>query len=86
MACQHTSLGEMTVAFRIEANYAGERVNGGKARISGNQMFVPLRAGGAGTDHVNWHVISVDTHTTEGSTSPSRSASDGSRRFVDGLA
>ena len=37
-----------------------------KARVSGNQMSIPLRAGGAGTYHVNWHVLSVDTHTTEG--------------------
>ena len=47
-------------------NAAGERVDSGKARVSGNQMSVPLRAGGAGTYHVNWHVLSVDTHTTEG--------------------
>ena len=47
-------------------NGAGERVDAGKARVSGNQMSVPLRAGGAGTYHVNWHVLSVDTHTTEG--------------------
>ena len=48
-------------------NAAGQRVDGGKARVSGNQMSVPLRAGGNGTYHVNWHVLSVDTHTTEGS-------------------
>jgi methionine-rich copper-binding protein CopC len=36
------------------------------AEPRGNQMSVPLRAGGAGTYHVNWHVLSVDTHTTEG--------------------
>ena len=47
-------------------NAAGERVDSGKARVSGNQMSIPLRAGGAGTYHVNWHVLSVDTHTTEG--------------------
>jgi len=47
-------------------NAAGERVDSGKARVSGNQMSVPLRAGGAGTYHVNWHVLSVDTHKTEG--------------------
>ena len=47
-------------------NGAGERVDAGKPRVSGNQMSVPLRAGGAGTYHVNWHVLSVDTHTTEG--------------------
>jgi methionine-rich copper-binding protein CopC len=47
-------------------NAAGERVDSGKARFSGNQMSVPLRPGGMGTYHVNWHVLSVDTHTTEG--------------------
>jgi copper resistance protein C len=47
-------------------NSAGERVDSGKARVSGNQMSVSLRAGGSGTYHVNWHVLSVDTHTTEG--------------------
>jgi methionine-rich copper-binding protein CopC len=48
-------------------NAAGERVDSGKARVSGNQMSVSLRSGGGGTYHVNWHVLSVDTHTTEGS-------------------
>lgn len=48
-------------------NAAGERVDSGKARISGNQMSVSLRSGGGGTYHVNWHVLSVDTHTSEGS-------------------
>lgn len=47
-------------------NAAGERVDSGKARISGSQMSVSLRGGGAGTYHVNWHVLSVDAHTTEG--------------------
>ena len=47
-------------------NAAGERVDTGKPRISGNQMSVSLRPGGTGTYHVNWHVLSVDTHTTEG--------------------
>ena len=48
-------------------NDAGERVDNGRARISGNQMSVPLRVGGAGTYHVKWHVISVDTHPSDGS-------------------
>jgi methionine-rich copper-binding protein CopC len=48
-------------------NAAGERVDGGKARVSGNQMSVSLRPGGAGTYRVNWRVLSVDTHTTDGS-------------------
>jgi len=45
---------------------SGQRVDAGKARVSGNQMSVPLRGGGAGTYHVSWHVLSVDTHTTDG--------------------
>jgi hypothetical protein len=48
-------------------NAAGQRVDSGKARVSGNQMSVSLRSVGSGTYHVNWHVLSVDTHTTEGS-------------------
>lgn len=47
-------------------NAAGERVDSGKARVSGNQMSIPLRPGGSGIYHVNWHVLSVDTHTTDG--------------------
>jgi hypothetical protein len=47
-------------------NAAGERVDTGKAQVSGTQMSVSLRPGGAGTYHVNWRVLSVDTHTTNG--------------------
>jgi methionine-rich copper-binding protein CopC len=47
-------------------NAAGQRVDSGKTRVSGSQMSVSLRPGGTGTYHVNWHVLSVDTHTTEG--------------------
>src|SRR5712675_439501 len=47
-------------------NAAGQRVDTGKARVSGNQMSVSLRAGGTGTYRVMWHVLSVDTHTTDG--------------------
>jgi len=48
-------------------NAAGQRVDTGKPRVSGNQMAVSLRAGGAGTYHVTWRVLSVDAHTTDGS-------------------
>ena len=48
-------------------NAAGQRVDTGKPRVSGNQMSVSLRSGGAGTYRVNWRVLSVDTHTTDGS-------------------
>jgi copper resistance protein C len=48
-------------------NSAGQRVDTGKARVSGSQMSVSLRSGGAGTYRVDWRVLSVDTHTTDGS-------------------
>ena len=47
-------------------NPAGQRVDTGKTRVSGSQMSVSLRPGGAGTYHVTWHVLSVDTHRTDG--------------------
>ncbi|CCE01977.1 copper resistance CopC family protein [Bradyrhizobium sp. STM 3809] len=47
-------------------NATGDRVDTGKTRVSGSQMSVSLRAGGAGTYRVNWHVLSTDSHTTEG--------------------
>jgi copper resistance protein C len=47
-------------------NAAGQRIDTGKTRVSGNQMSVSVRAGGAGTYRVNWHVLSVDTHRTDG--------------------
>jgi hypothetical protein len=45
---------------------SGQRVDAGNANISGTVMRVPLRAIKAGTYHVSWHALSVDTHTTEG--------------------
>ena len=45
---------------------AGKRIDTGKARVSGNQMSIALRPGGSGTYHVTWHVLSVDTHRTDG--------------------
>ena len=48
-------------------NAAGERLDTGKTRVSGNQMSVSIRAGGAGAYRVNWRVLSVDTHRTDGS-------------------
>jgi methionine-rich copper-binding protein CopC len=47
-------------------NAAGQRVDTGKPRVSGSQISVSLRPGGTGTYHVNWRVLSVDTHTTNG--------------------
>ncbi len=46
---------------------AGKRADTGKSRVSGNQMSVSLRPGGSGTYHVTWRVLSVDSHTTDGS-------------------
>jgi methionine-rich copper-binding protein CopC len=48
-------------------NAAGDRVDTGKTRVNGTQMSVTLRPGGTGTYHVTWRVLSVDTHTTDGS-------------------
>jgi hypothetical protein len=48
-------------------NAAGQRVDAGKTRVSGSQMSVSLRSAGPGTYHVTWRVLSVDTHTTDGS-------------------
>jgi hypothetical protein len=45
----------------------GKRVDLGKPSISGAVMRVGLRPLTAGTYRVRWHVLSVDTHTTEGS-------------------
>lgn len=45
---------------------SGQRVDTGKARINGNEMAVSVKSLGPGTYRVNWHVLSVDTHTTDG--------------------
>ena len=44
----------------------GVRVDQGKPQISGNTMRVGLKASGPGRYRVHWHVLSVDTHKTEG--------------------
>ncbi len=46
---------------------AGQRIDTGKARVSGNQMSVSIRAGGAGMYRVIWRALSADAHTTDGS-------------------
>jgi len=46
---------------------AGKRADTGKPRVSGSQMSITLRPGGSGTYHVKWHVLSVDSHATDGS-------------------
>jgi copper resistance protein C len=45
----------------------GARVDQGNAQVSGSTMRVGLKPLGAGTYRVRWHVLSVDTHTTQGS-------------------
>lgn len=45
----------------------GARVDAGKAQVSGSTMTVGLKALSPGTYRVHWHVLSVDTHKTEGS-------------------
>jgi copper resistance protein C len=45
----------------------GARVDQGKAQIAGNVMHVGLKSLPAGTYRVRWQVLSVDTHTTQGS-------------------
>jgi hypothetical protein len=45
---------------------SGQRVDAGKPSINGNVMRVPLRVVKAGTYRVTWRVLSIDTHTTEG--------------------
>jgi methionine-rich copper-binding protein CopC len=47
-------------------NAAGQRIDIGKVSISGSQMSVSLRPGGPGTYRVNWQVLSVDAHRTNG--------------------
>jgi methionine-rich copper-binding protein CopC len=46
---------------------SGARVDLGKPQINGSTMRVGLKAIGPGSYRVRWHVLSVDTHTTEGS-------------------
>jgi methionine-rich copper-binding protein CopC len=45
----------------------GARVDQGRAQISGAVMRVGLKPLAPGTYKVHWRVLSVDTHTTEGS-------------------
>ena len=45
---------------------AGQRVDTGKARVSGDTMAISLRQIHSGTYRVIWRVLSVDTHTTDG--------------------
>ena len=72
-----TAPSEVTLWFtqKLEASFssvtvtnaAGKRVDTGKSRVSGNQMSISLTPGGTGTYRVNWRVLSVDAHRTDGS-------------------
>lgn len=48
-------------------NASGQPVNVGNPNVNGTIMRVPLQAIGPGSYQVNWRVLSVDTHKTEGS-------------------
>jgi copper resistance protein C len=53
---------------RVEvSDSSGARVDQGNAQVSGSTMRVGLKPLAAGTYRVRWHVLSVDTHTTQGS-------------------
>ena len=67
---------EVTLQFsqKLEPSFSSAQVTDGSgarvdrgASVSGMQMHVPLRALAPGTYRVRWKVLSVDTHTTEGS-------------------
>jgi len=65
----------LTFTQNLEAGFSsvevtdanGARVDQGKPQISGNVMRVGLKSLPSGTYRVRWHVLSVDTHKTEGS-------------------
>jgi copper resistance protein C len=71
-----TAPNELTLLFtqNLEAAFSsvqvtgpdGARIDQGKPQISGNTMVIAIKAGGPGTYHVQWHAVSVDTHTTQG--------------------
>ena len=45
----------------------GMRVDQGKAQVNGSSMRIGLKSLSPGTYKVHWRVLSVDTHTTQGS-------------------
>lgn len=45
---------------------SGARVDQGKPQVSARVMRIELKPLPPGTYKVHWHVLSVDTHTTEG--------------------
>ncbi len=69
------SPGEVRLWFSeaLEPRFSGVEVTGpsgrvgGRGSVSGNQLVIGLPRLVPGTYRVNWHVISVDAHKTEGS-------------------
>jgi methionine-rich copper-binding protein CopC len=65
----------LTFTQNLEAGFSsvqvtdanGARVDQGKPRVSGNTMRIGVKSLPQGTYRVRWHVLSVDTHATEGS-------------------
>ena len=59
---------------RLEASFSSAQVTNGSgarvdqgSRVSGTQIHVSVRSLPPGSYRVNWKVLSVDTHTTQGS-------------------
>jgi len=57
---------ESSFSTATVSNSSGARVDQG-ARVAGSVIHVRVRSLPPGTYRVNWRVLSVDTHTTEGS-------------------
>jgi len=57
---------ESSFSTATVSNSSGARVDQG-ARVAGPVIHVRVRSLPPGTYRVNWRVLSVDTHTTEGS-------------------
>jgi len=45
---------------------SGQRVDTGKPSVNGNELAVSVKNLAPGSYQVNWHVLSVDTHRTDG--------------------
>jgi methionine-rich copper-binding protein CopC len=69
------SPGSVTLYFteKLEPKFSGAEVKGPAGRVdhgasvSGNMMRLDVRSLTPGSYSVNWHVLSVDTHKTQGS-------------------
>jgi methionine-rich copper-binding protein CopC len=59
--------GALEPAFStVTVTHANQRVDTGKARVNGSSMSISVRSAGSGTYHVKWHILSKDTHPTDG--------------------